>query len=215
MSLNGNDYVSLAQELDWEAVRVASAIPGRVRLKSAQLRDDALGARIAEALDSVDAVTEVAVNVRTGSVLLHYDEKRLDDLPTLIDRAAAFGVLPDEMDPDDLKATLDTHANGAVPRDFNSAVRSVFDSMDTSVKRATDGAIDLKGLVPLSLVGMGTYRLLSGAATQSLPWFNYFWFAFSVFVALDAGTSPAESGSTEADGAASAAADAHPAASAA
>jgi hypothetical protein len=71
--------------------------------------------------------------------------------------------------------------------------------MDASVKEATGGAIDLKGLVPLSLVGMGTYRVLSGAATQSLPWFNYFWFAFSVFVAMEAGADD-DATSTPADG---------------
>jgi len=61
-------------------------------------------------------------------------------------------------------------------------------SMNASVREATGGALDLKGLVPLYLVGMGTYRLVSGAAAQSLPWFNYYWFAFSIFVALKAGT---------------------------
>ena len=57
--------------------------------------------------------------------------------------------------------------------------------------------MDLTGLVPLSLFGMGTYRLISGAATQPLPWFNYFWFAFSIFVALEAGKSPDKSSPAE------------------
>ncbi|MFB6279956.1 MAG: HMA2 domain-containing protein [Salinibacter sp.] len=195
MSLNETDISSLLRDLDWERVQVASAIPGRIRLKSSQLRgDEALGARVREALDAVDALTDVTVNPRTGSVLLHYNAERLDDLPTLIDRAAAVGMLPEGIDPEELKAMVQAHANGAAPRDFNREVRSVFDAMDASVKEATGGAIDLRGLVPLSLVSMGTYRLLSGAATQPLPWFNYFWFAFSIFVALEAGTSPDEPG---------------------
>ncbi|MFB6248229.1 MAG: HMA2 domain-containing protein [Salinibacter sp.] len=192
MPLTGSDSLSLADELDWTAVRVASFVPGRVRLKSRQLRDDEpLGTRIAEALEEVDAITEAAVNARTGSVLVCYDADRLEDLPSLIDRADAFGLLPDDVDPEELKAMIEAQADGTVPnRDFGGEVRSVFDVMDTSVKDATGGAMDLKGLVPLSLVGMGTYRLLSGAATQSLPWFNYFWFAFSIFVATGAGASP-------------------------
>jgi len=198
MSLNGTDYLSLVDELDWTAVRVASFIPGRVRLKSRQLRDnESLGTRVGEALGEVDAITVVSVNARTGSVLVRYDEEQLEDLPSLIDRADAFGLLPDDVDPAGLKAMIEDRADGAAPRrDFSGEVRSVFDAMDGSVKAATGGAIDLKGLVPLSLVGMGTYRVLTGAATQPLPWFNYFWFAFSIFVAMEAGRSD----NTAADG---------------
>jgi hypothetical protein len=189
MTLNGNDYTALVQELNWSDLRVTSFIPGRVRLKSEQLRDDEpLGTRIADALHEVDVITDVAVNPRTGSVLLHYDHSELDDLPTLIDRAASVGMLPDGIEPDELKSLLDAQANGTPRQDVSGEVRKVFNAMDTSVKRATGGTIDLKGLVPLSLVGMGTYRVLSGAATQPLPWFNYFWFAFSIFMAMDAGT---------------------------
>ena len=214
MSMNGAEYASLAQDLNWESVRVASAISGRVRLKSAQLRgDENLAARIREALGAVDVITEVAVNARTGSVLLHYDEQ-LGDPPILIDRAAAAGMLPMEMDPEDLKAMAEGHANGAASRDFNLEARRVFNSMDASVKEATGGAMDLAGLVPLSLFGMGTYRLISGAATQPLPWFNYFWFAFSIFVALEAGKSPDKSPPAEEARTNASVSDAEPATSA-
>jgi hypothetical protein len=203
MPLNGTDTVSLVDELDWTAVRVASFIPGRIRLKSPQLRnDESLGARIAEALNEVGAITDVSANARTGSVLVRYDQGRIEDLPALIDRADALGLLPDDLDPAVLKAMVEGRPDGSAPdRDFSGEVRSVFDAMNTSVRDATGGAMDLKGLVPLSLVGMGTYRLLRGAATQPLPWFNYFWFAFSIFVATGAGTAPETAPDGTADGA--------------
>jgi hypothetical protein len=191
MSLNGTDSLPLLDDLDWTAVRVASFIPGRVRLKSPQLRSDAsLGPRIAEALGDVRAVTDVSVNARTGSVLVHYDEDQLEDLPSLLDRAESLGLVPDGADLSRLKSTVSARRNGTTARrDFSAEVRSVFRSMNRSVDTATGGALDLKGLLPLSLVGMGTYRLLRGTATQPLPWFNYFWFAFSIFVATGAGRS--------------------------
>ena len=175
--------MALVRELNWETVWVASAIPGRVRLKSTQLRgDEGLGRQIEEVLDSIDALTAVSVNVRTGSVLLRYDDEQLDDLPTLINRAAAVGVLPEGLDPDDLKAMAESHSNGAPSRTFSGEMQRAFRSMNESVGDLTGGAIDLKGLAPLTLLGLGVRRLLRGGPLEPVPWFNYFWFAFTLFV---------------------------------
>jgi hypothetical protein len=183
MSLNGSDHMRLVHEIDWAAVRVASAIPGRLRLRSAQLRnDEALADRLREALDAAAAVTDASVNVRTGSVLVHYDDGQLDDLPTLIDRAAAVGVLPEGLDPDALKALVNSHANAPPPRNFNAAAQRFFRSVNESVGGLTGGAIDLTGLAPLTLLGLGARRLLRGGPLEPVPWFTYFWFAFTLFM---------------------------------
>jgi len=183
MPLNGSDHMGLVREIDWTRVRVASAIPGRLRLRSTQLRnDEALAERLRAALDAVAAVTDASVNVRTGSVLVHYDDGQLDDLPTLIDRAAAVGVLPEGLDPDALKALVDAHANGPPPRNFHAAVQRFFTSVNDAVGDLTGGAIDLTGIAPLTLLGLGARRLLRGSPLEPVPWFTYLWFAFTLFV---------------------------------
>ena len=183
MSLNGSDHMGLVREIDWTRVRVASAIPGRLRLRSAQLRnDEALAERLRAALDAVETITDASVNVRTGSVLVHYDDEQLDDLPTLIDRAAAVGVLPEGLDPDALKALVNSHANGSPPRNFHAAVQRFFTSVNDAVGDLTGGAIDLTGIAPLTLLGLGARRLLRGGPLEPVPWFTYLWFAFTLFV---------------------------------
>jgi hypothetical protein len=184
-----SDISSLVQDLNWEAIRVASAIPGRIRLKSPQLRgDEAFGERIGNALGEVEGVTEVTVTPRTGSVLVRYDHERVQDLPTLVDRAAAVGMLPDGLDPKTLKAMVESRSNGAEDQDFLEAVQRVGRQANDAVKTATGGAIDLKGLAPLTLAGLGLRRLLRGGALEPVPWFNYFWFAFTLLVTFQPDT---------------------------
>ena len=188
MSLNGMESTPLIQELDWQAVRVASLIPGRVRLKSAQLRDDAaLCARIEDVLGEVDAISNVSISVLTGSVLIHYEQEAVGDFPALIEQAESFGILPDGLDPQELKKRVAARTNGNGSHNFSKEVRRFFEKMDGAVKRATGGALDLKGLAPLTLVGLGLRRVFRGGPLEPLPWFNYFWFAFSLFMVLNAG----------------------------
>ena len=205
MSINGADYASLVQDLKWERIQIASAIPGRIRLKSPQLRgDEAFGERVGDTLREVEAVTEVTVTPRTGSVLVRYDHERLEDLSTLIDQAAAVGMLPDDLDSEALKAMVESRTNGADDRDFLEAVQRVGRQANDAVKNVTGGAIDLKGLAPLTLAGLGLRRLLRGGPLEPVPWFNYFWFAFTLLVTFQPDppddASPASSARAHPDG---------------
>jgi copper chaperone CopZ len=61
-----------------EDIQITHYVPGRVRLKSRQLRGaSALAQRVTQSLGSVPGVQRVEVNALTGSVLLLYDRKAL------------------------------------------------------------------------------------------------------------------------------------------
>lgn len=192
MPVSGSQVQSLIQALDWSSVRVTSFVPGRVRLKSLQLRqDESLIREVEDALRSVDVLTAVSVNARTGSVLLYYDPDDIEDPGDLLDRAKAFRVLPDGLNVEELRKRFDRPAGGR-DRDVNTEVEAFFRSVNRSVQSATGGSLDLRSLVSLGFAGGGVVRLLRGTAGQTIPWYNYFWFAFSIFLAFRSDATTAE-----------------------
>ena len=179
------DYGELLERLDWKAVHIASFTPGRVRLRSEQLRDnEALAVQLRSALSKMEALQQVEVRPMTGSVLIHYDPAAVGDPAALVDRAAALGVLPDGLDAERLKAMAARRANGEAPSTFSLALDRFFSGLNRSVERALGGAIDLKGLVPLALTGMGLRSVIRGRATEPIPWYNYFWFALTFYLSV-------------------------------
>jgi hypothetical protein len=56
---------------------VTSHIDGRIRLRSASLRDPDIARQASLALDSKSGVRSVAANTRTGSLLVEYDPESL------------------------------------------------------------------------------------------------------------------------------------------
>ncbi len=63
------------------ALRVAHALPGRVRLKVPALKGNGdLVQAVCEQLETVDAVLEVRASPLTGSLLVRYDTSRIPSL---------------------------------------------------------------------------------------------------------------------------------------
>jgi hypothetical protein len=56
---------------------IASSIPGRLRLRDRALRDDARLDALGVAVGRWRGVTDVEINLRAGSLLIHYDVARL------------------------------------------------------------------------------------------------------------------------------------------
>jgi len=67
-----------------ETVQIVSFVPGRVRLKVAELEDNAeLAARVQYELNSVSGIHSVEIKPATGSVLVKYDPLRVADPASL------------------------------------------------------------------------------------------------------------------------------------
>jgi hypothetical protein len=72
---SGNSLMKLS------ALRVAHALPGRVRLKVPALKSNGdLAQAVCEKLETVDAVLEVRASPLTGSLLVRYDTSRIPSL---------------------------------------------------------------------------------------------------------------------------------------
>jgi copper chaperone CopZ len=52
---------------------IVSFIPGRVRLRLPELKDDTLAARVILQINAIPGITKAEIKTRTGSLLIEYD----------------------------------------------------------------------------------------------------------------------------------------------
>lgn len=136
-------------------IRVAHALPGRVRFRIPSLVGDVQRCRdLAERLALIAGVHEVAAEPVTGSIVVRHDPARLQ--PDLI-LAAIARLL-------DLEAQLRRPAVPLVTREFRLAATAA----NRAVLEQTGGLLDLQAAFMLALGAFGVHRLLSDGA-RALP----------------------------------------------
>jgi hypothetical protein len=166
-----------------DGLRIVHAIPGRVRVKIPQVKDDTELARaIPEWFVGVPGIQRVETSALTGSVLVLYDPKQLTPealggmLPALFPGVDLTGL-------DLTQAPLGAAAPppGAAVKD---AVSGFFGTVNAGVAKITPG-LDLNILVPLVLFAFGIRSLVVAEELTPIPWYNFLWFAFSSYFALN------------------------------
>ena len=163
-------------------LEIAHHHPGRLRVRSDALcdsdRDGQARERIEQiraALGDVSGVRSVRLNERAGSVLVQYEPGTVDP-NTLIDATARAGELDPPLSDEERQAQRPRMAKLAidVARDLNATASAL-----------AGGRADLRDLVPLGLIGMAAYSLLS--EKRRLPrWDNLAYWAYSIFLSLHA-----------------------------
>jgi hypothetical protein len=139
------------------------ATRGRARLRLPSAKGDAaFFRRLEEELRNCVGVTDVKVNARTGSVLVRHG----GDLDVVARHARAHGLFDlrereerDEQEPrtdEAARAGLSRHARAL--DEIENAIRDA----DKSLRRRTNGAVDLQALAFGALVGGSAYQLVRG-----------------------------------------------------
>ena len=157
--------------------RIASLVPGRLRLKLHRTsRDTQVMHRIKSGLESHEGIHDVRVNPLSGSVTVRYDRKChgtagilgwLEDLDVMVD---SIGHLP----------SVDDGERLAGPG-FLAAMEDV----NRRLYGLTGLPIDVKLLLPLALVGAGIWSTArKGLMIETVPGWLFLWFAFDMFVKL-------------------------------
>lgn len=176
-------------------VRVVHAIPGRIRLKIAQVRDNPpLAAAVEEHLGRLPGVVRVEANAVTGSVLVLFQ----DGMATTDDSLGLLSARwPAELGTFELAAVNGSNGGSGNGHNGTSAVDQriveFFGSLNQGVEQVTSG-VDLRLLVPLGLFFLGVRSLLF---TEKLPgpnWYDFFWFSLSTFFMLNGSVSKAATG---------------------
>jgi hypothetical protein len=170
-----------------EGLKIVHALPGRVRLKLPQIKGNPELARNAQKkLAGVPGIMQVKANPVTGSVLVLYD-LAASMSETVEPLAAVLGEFSPEITALDLMSWLTSMpANPDASAHPGGSLTAGVQALNAEVGRIT-GGLDLKLLVPLTLLFFGVRGLLASEKTTVPAWHDYFWFAFSSLVMLNRG----------------------------
>ena len=172
------------------AITIMHALPGRIRVKVARLRENpALMTQIRESLASVPGVHKVEINKRTDSVLILYNADALGSpagFRAFMEPLAA--LFPDLTLPDvdswQSFATRGAGSTAALPP-LGKALRSFFGELNARMDQTTAGNLDLKMLTPLLLFGLGIRSLITSEKLISPAWYDFLWFALGTYFMLN------------------------------
>ncbi len=176
--------------MELEGLKVVHALPGRARLKVTKIKGNpALARRAEKKLAKVPGIRQVEAKSGTGSLLIHYDLDQLYSTASLEILAATLGELFPEIEVLALPAWLASLAEnpgaGTGPA-ITSGLTGYLQAANTQLAKLT-GGLDLKLLVPLTLIFLGLRRLWAAEKVTLPSWSDYLWFGFASFIMLNRG----------------------------
>src|SRR5215471_3727434 len=174
---------------------VASHIPGRLRVRlHHRSRQPHTIARLKEAIEGQEGIHGVEVNHAAGSLTVKYD-------PQAYQETAIWGVLQDL---DVILGTtldapqIDAPAEGSGHSKAATTLTGALDDLDKRAAALTGHTINLRTLLPLSLAGIGAWRIWEqGLMVEMVPGWLMLWLAFDAFVKLNVLTSPTQATATD------------------
>jgi hypothetical protein len=150
-----------------EDIRLVHALPGRIRFKLDRIKGNPDQVRAVESrLATVRGMHHVEASSLTGSVVATFDPVLLESLDFHFAVAHALGVSPSDLNPDYLAEWYANQSNG----------------VQNPLKEVTG---NWRMLVPLALVALGIRGLLVADKLTFPQWYDYLWFAFGTYSALN------------------------------
>lgn len=132
-------------------------------------------ARIKQVAEHQPGVTGVEVNETTGSVLIHH-RKGAAPVGGLAASLGDVGVILRGLEEGDI-------GGPGQHSEASAAVESALGDLNRRVGTATDGLVDLKLLLPASLIGVGLWRVVldPAALLTEIPTYALFWFGIDLY----------------------------------
>jgi hypothetical protein len=154
-----------------------------VRLRIGRVKEDpSLPDAFRRHLSAIDGITRVDVNPITGSLLILFDQERLQNLESL---AAISGVMNEVLPECDIGALdLDawlSGANGAHGADKPGAPGFSWPPWLASWTVPDIDRADPSRWIPWILAALGVRELLAGRVSAMPSWYDFFWFAFASY----------------------------------
>jgi hypothetical protein len=178
-----------------KGIRVAHAMPGRVRLRVDKVKGNPAFAQKAEdKLSQMPGIKRVEAHPRTGSVLVYYDAAALLAEGGLAALTDGFSELFPEIEAGALTLGLDSmighlaaseapEGAGERPRSVTTLIGSLA-AINDKVAQVT-GGLDLKLLIPMTLLFLGARSLWTSKKAPVPAWYDFLWFGFSSFVLMN------------------------------
>lgn len=161
---------------------VASHLPGRLRVRlHRRSRHPHVMMRLQKTIAEHQGIHGVDVNHAAGSITVQYDAQThggmgifdlLEDLDVIV------GAVTDAP-----QIEAPTEGNGHSKA--AATLAGALDDLDKHVAGLTGHAVNLRTLLPLSLAGLGVWRIMeSGLMFEMVPGWLLLWLAFDSFVKL-------------------------------
>jgi hypothetical protein len=160
-----------------KAKAIAHHLPHRTRIKLPRSHRDAASiARITVSVKRVNKVSSVEVNPRTGSMLVYHEE----DTEILGSLQGALGEVAGEL----LEAALEAEAVSFPGLSIVAhLIGKAMGKADTHLSSATNNLVDLKTMLPVTLVAAGvTQSLRSGVFLGPVPNWVFFYMAYDTYM---------------------------------
>lgn len=159
---------------------IVSQTPGRIRIRVAPAhRQQHKIASLVSALKEELAIYRVRANLHSGGITIFHAQEHLncEDIRHILQD---LGIL--------LSDTIVKFPN--INHDHSLAaaeVSRVAVKLNQDVRRATNGVVDLRFLLPLSFVLLALRQLIvKGLQLEIIPWYVLAWYGFDSFVKLHA-----------------------------
>ena len=152
-------------------LHVAHQVPGRVRMKVASAKGNPeLLKQIGETFGTIPGIERVSVNPATGSVVLHYDTDRHDEIHGGLERhyhsAGVQCCSPPNTEIDVLANKIADEADFLAQNSLSAkAVVDIFKKLDREIKLASGNMVDLKIVLALGIIGITVLEVGASAAT--------------------------------------------------
>jgi hypothetical protein len=148
-------------------IHLVHSLPGRIRFKLEGIKGNPDQARETEArLAGLRGMHGVQASYVTGSVVARYDPSVLESLDLHFAIAKALGVAPSDLNAEYLAKWSAKETNG-VPSSTMESIQN------------------WRMLVPIALCLFGIRGLLVTDKLSFPQWYDYLWFAFGTYVALN------------------------------
>lgn len=140
---------------------VRASLPGRMRLYMPSIaQNPPLAAQMKQKLEATGAVREVALNLRTSTALIHYDE-------TQVEAAVVQGAAMKLME-------LDEALQKSSVSRMEAGIRTLAEAVNHGVMEATNGLMDARMLAGCALTAAGIRSFLTrgaaGPGAMTLLW---------------------------------------------
>jgi len=144
---------------------VSHSIDGRIRVRSEQLKTEKIGQLVTIQLTKIDGIEKVKPTTITGSLLVEYD-------PNKIDKELLIGAIIKLIGLEEQMLQLQ---RSKVYEEISQANHAVNQAMLDK----TSGLMDVRTMLPLSFIGMATYKILSTGQITTPSSVTMLWWAYN------------------------------------
>lgn len=144
---------------------VSHSIDGRLRVRSEQLKSEKLGQLVMIQLTKIDGITMVKPTSVTGSLLVEYD-------CTKIDKELLIGAIIKLIGLEEQMLMLQSSK-------IYDEIQHANHALNQAMLDKTAGFMDVKTLLPMSFIGMATYKILSTGQVTTPSSVTMLWWAYN------------------------------------